>query len=137
MAYNETLATRVRGWALQHPGVEEKAMFGGLCFLVGGHMLGGVKGDNVLVRLGPSGDVHRGKPHVLPFPTAEKSMPGFFQLELPLVKTEPALAKWLESARAFAASLPPKPGKGPVAKSSKKPAAKKPAASKPAPKKRK
>ena len=50
MAYDEGLADRVRGALLPRPDIEEKKMFGGLAFMVGGHMCCGVIGDDLMVR---------------------------------------------------------------------------------------
>ena len=37
MTYDEHLARRVRTQLAKNPGFVERRMFGGLCFLVGGH----------------------------------------------------------------------------------------------------
>ncbi len=129
MAYDEKLAARVMTWAANHPGVEAKAMFGDLCYLVGGNLLGGVKDANLLLRLGPAGEVHRGKPHMLPFPSGARPMTGFLQVEPAGCATAAALVKWLDQAYAFAASLPPK---GAPRKATAKPPARKPATRAPA-----
>ncbi len=42
MAYDETLAERVRQVMASHPSVAEKKMFGGLTFMLQGHMCCGV-----------------------------------------------------------------------------------------------
>lgn len=136
MAYDQKLAERVRAWAAKHPGIESKTMFGGLCYLVGGNMLGGVKDANLLLRLGPSGASHIGKPHVRPFPDWAKPMAGFLMVEPAGCATAPALARWLDAALAFAKALPPKPPKKPTAKPATKAAGsaakQRPAAAKPA-----
>ena len=55
MAYNEKLADMTREQiALTHADVEEKAMFGGLCFIVNDKMCVGVVKDSLMVRLDPS-----------------------------------------------------------------------------------
>jgi TfoX/Sxy family transcriptional regulator of competence genes len=55
MAYNEKLADRVREMiALTHKNVEEKAMFGGLCFMVNEKMCVGVEKERLMVRLDPA-----------------------------------------------------------------------------------
>ncbi len=134
MAYDPKLAERVKTWAAKHPEIEAKAMFGGLCYLVGGNMLGGVKDANLLLRLGPAGASHIGKPHILPFPTWTKPMAGFLMVEPPGCATRPALTKWLDQAHAFARSLPPKANKAakPATKAAGSAAKKRPAAAKPA-----
>lgn len=55
MAYNENLADRTREIiALTHDNVEEKKMFGGLCFMVNDKMCLGVMDDRLMVRLDPA-----------------------------------------------------------------------------------
>jgi TfoX/Sxy family transcriptional regulator of competence genes len=55
MAYNERLADMTRELiALTHKNVEEKAMFGGLCFIVNDKMCVGVEKDRLMVRLDPA-----------------------------------------------------------------------------------
>jgi TfoX/Sxy family transcriptional regulator of competence genes len=55
MSYNEKLANRVREMiALTHDDVEEKKMFGGLCFMVNGKMCLGVEKERMMVRLDPA-----------------------------------------------------------------------------------
>ena len=54
MAYNEKLAQRTRELIAQtHSNVEEKAMFGGLCFMVNDKMAIGVEKERLMVRLNP------------------------------------------------------------------------------------
>jgi TfoX/Sxy family transcriptional regulator of competence genes len=55
MAYNEIIADRTRGIiSLTHQNVEEKKMFGGLCFMVNDKMCLGVIKDQLMVRLDPA-----------------------------------------------------------------------------------
>lgn len=53
MAYNERLAERVRGYFTRRKGVEEKRMFGGLCFMLNGHMCCGIEKDRLMIRVLP------------------------------------------------------------------------------------
>lgn len=53
MAYNETLAIRVREALTHLPGVEEKKMFGGLAFMVDGKMCITVGRDRIMCRINP------------------------------------------------------------------------------------
>jgi len=53
MAFDETLATRIRDAISRKKNVEEKKMFGGIGFLLNGNMLVGVWKDSLIVRLGP------------------------------------------------------------------------------------
>jgi len=55
MAYDEDLADRIRELVGGEPGLEEKTMFGGLAFLVGGHMAVAASGQGgLLVRVDPA-----------------------------------------------------------------------------------
>ena len=51
MAYDESLAARVRQSLAGRPDVEEKPMFGGLTFMVAGNMCCGVNRDDLIIRL--------------------------------------------------------------------------------------
>lgn len=53
MAYNEKLADRVREALVNIPSVEEKLMFGGVCFMVDGKMCLGVAADELMCRFDP------------------------------------------------------------------------------------
>ena len=53
MAYDETLALRIREALDVHAGVVERKMFGGLAFMVNGNMCCGVMDDRLMVRVGP------------------------------------------------------------------------------------
>lgn len=54
MAYDENIARQVRELILNRTdNVEEKAMFGGLCFMVDDKMCVGVKKDKLMVRIAP------------------------------------------------------------------------------------
>lgn len=53
MAYNEKLVDRVREALVDVRNVEEKNMFGGVCFMVNGKMCMGVATDELMCRIGP------------------------------------------------------------------------------------
>jgi len=53
MAYNEKLGDRVREALVDLPNVEEKMMFGGICFMVNGKMCMGVVTDELMCRIDP------------------------------------------------------------------------------------
>ena len=55
MAFDESLAARIRDALARKKGVEEKKMFGGICFLLNGNLLVGVWKDSLIARLGPDG----------------------------------------------------------------------------------
>ncbi len=53
MAYNENLADRIRESMATHENVEEKLMFGGVCFMLNGKMCVGVVKDEMMCRIDP------------------------------------------------------------------------------------
>jgi len=116
MAFNEKLADRVREIiALTHKNVEEKRMFGGLCFMVNDKMCVGVEKDRLMVRLDPMSyeDVIE-KEGCKPMDFTGKIMKGYVFVDEEVLKTKKQLNEWLQLALAFNA----------IAKSSKKPAKK-------------
>lgn len=51
MAYDEKLANKIREALMNEPKLEEKQMFGGICFMVNGKMCIGVMKDEMLCRI--------------------------------------------------------------------------------------
>lgn len=52
MAYNESISNRIREALAEVPDVEEKRMFGGICYMVDGKMCIGVAQDEMMCRIG-------------------------------------------------------------------------------------
>jgi len=78
VAYNEDVADAVRqALAELHVNVVERKMFGGLAFMVAGHMTVGVIGDELMVRVGRDGHEHAvGQPHAREMDFTGKAMTG-------------------------------------------------------------
>ena len=109
MAYDSNLATRIRNLMSHLPGLQEKKMFGGVGFLIGGNMACGVHKDDLIVRIGLEGyDQALQQPHVKLFDITGRPMKGWVMVEPPGVTSEAALRVWVERDTAFASSLPPK-----------------------------
>lgn len=53
MAYSEKLNNRIREAMADLPKVEEKYMFGGVCYMLDGKMCVGVVDDEMMCRIGP------------------------------------------------------------------------------------
>jgi len=53
MAFDETLAARIRDALARRKNIEERKMFGCICFLLNGNALAGVWKDRLIVRVGP------------------------------------------------------------------------------------
>lgn len=95
MAYDETLADRIRK-VLSGPGVEERRMFGGLAFLVGGRMCCGVQGADLMVRVpGDSHETALRKAHVRPMDFTGKPLKGFVYVSPAGISTAAALRGWI------------------------------------------
>ena len=56
MAFNEILSNRIREALVGVPDMEEKNMFGGVCFMVNGKMCIGVVKDEMMCRIDPKMD---------------------------------------------------------------------------------
>jgi TfoX/Sxy family transcriptional regulator of competence genes len=109
MAYDETLADRVRALLAGEQELEERKMFGGLAFMLGGHMCCGVIGDELIVRLGPEGaDAALARKHVRPMDFTGRPMRSMVFVAGPAIRTAAALESWVRLGVAFARGLPPR-----------------------------
>ncbi|SON63033.1 hypothetical protein MSIMFI_04563 [Mycobacterium simulans] len=110
MAYDTDLANRIRELLASQPGVDEKQMFGGLAFLIGGHMAVAVSGQGgLLVRVPPDDtDTLLGRAHVSPMVMAGRETRGWLRVAADGVKTKRQLASWVSRGAGYARSLPPK-----------------------------
>jgi len=103
MAYNEKLADRVREIiAASHKKVEEKKMFGGLCFMVNDKMCVGVESERLMVRFDPAlHDELLEKDGCTPMDFTGKSMKGFAFVDLDSLKTTKQLQFWMDLALTY------------------------------------
>jgi TfoX/Sxy family transcriptional regulator of competence genes len=110
VAYDDDLAERIRELLIEEPDVTETKMFGGLAFLVGGHMAiaasgqGGVlvrvdpaTSDSLVARTGARLAVMKGRP-----------MDGWLRVDSDDLRTKRQLATWVGRGAGHARSLPPK-----------------------------
>jgi TfoX/Sxy family transcriptional regulator of competence genes len=109
MAYDFGLADRVRSILQAHAGFSERKMFGGLCFMINGHMCCGVMKTDLHLRLAP-GDATAalGQPHTRPMEFTGKPMKSMILVDSVGVDSDEALRGWVELAFGFARTLPPK-----------------------------
>jgi TfoX/Sxy family transcriptional regulator of competence genes len=110
MAYDEDLANRIRELLASVPGVEEKRMFGGLAFLIGGNMSVAASGQGgLLVRVRPD-DTEKllERDHVSPMLMAGREARGWLRVDTDGVKTKRQLEGWVRRGADYARSLPPK-----------------------------
>lgn len=107
MAYDEKLDARVRE-IVANWGATTKKMFGGTCHLLQGNMLCGVNTDQLIVRLGvEAGTAALEEPHTRPMDITGRPMKGWVVVS-PKGYAGGALGDWLERARQFVSTLPPK-----------------------------
>lgn len=100
MAYNEKLANMTRELiALTHKKVKEKAMFGGLCFMVNGKMCVGVEKERLMVRLDPlMYDEVMEKEGCRPMDFTGKIMKGYVFVDADAISTKRKLDYWIQLA---------------------------------------
>ena len=82
MAFDETLAARIRDALARKKNIEERKMFGCVCFLMNGNALAGVWKDRLIARIGPDeGEAALREPHVRVFDIIGKSMRNWVAVE--------------------------------------------------------
>jgi TfoX/Sxy family transcriptional regulator of competence genes len=111
--YDEDLADRIRELITASHAVTEQKMFGGLAFLIGGHLSIAASGEGgLLVRV----DSARSD-HLVATTDAEemvmrgRPMRGWLRVAAADVRTKPRLRKWVDLGAGYASSLPPKKAK--------------------------
>ncbi len=110
MAYDEKLAARIRELVAGEKGVAEKKMFGGLAFLVGGHMAVAASGrGGLMVRVDPAeSDALVAKTKARVVEMRGREMPGWLRLDTDDLKSKRQLETWVARGVGYARSLPPK-----------------------------
>ena len=110
MAYDDDLADRLRDLVGTGPEVTEKRMFGGLAFLVGGHMAVAASGQGgLMVRCDPDEtDALLAEPGARPFEMRGREMAGWLRVDADGSTPAEALRPWVDRGVAYARSLPPK-----------------------------
>ena len=107
MAFDEGLAERVRLVLADAPDLYERLMFGGIAFMVGGHMACGVIGDELIARLGPVGGARAlASAHVRPMDFTGRPMRGWLFIEPAGVETASGLRMWVGRALAHTDTKP-------------------------------
>ena len=113
MAYDEKLAARIHRLLADRSNVVEQKMFGGIAYMVNGHMAVGIVHNDLMVRVGP--DAHESalaQPHTRPMDFAHRPMRGMIYVAPEGVKSPKALAGWVARGVDHALTLPPKRTKG-------------------------
>lgn len=108
MAFDEGLAAELRHRLGPLGDLAEKRMFGGLCFMHRGHMLCGVNGERMMLRVGkPNHDAALALAGASEMDFTGKPLAGFIYLD-PAEAGDEGIAAALALAQAFNATLPAK-----------------------------
>ncbi len=102
MAYNEKIAARIRASLSHLKKIEEKQMFGGLCFMVNGKMCIGVSKDNMMCRIDPAlheASVEKAGCRTMDF--THRPMKGFVFIDDTGIKSKKDFEYWVNLALDF------------------------------------
>lgn len=110
MAYDEGLANRLREALQDEKAVIEKAMFGGLAFLVNGNMAVSASGQGgLLLRCDPDEtDELIKREHAKRFEMHGREMDGWLRIDEAGIRTQRQLERWVKVGVSYASSLPTK-----------------------------
>jgi TfoX/Sxy family transcriptional regulator of competence genes len=109
VAFDEKLAERVRRLLNGERSLEEKRMFGGLAFMVNGHMCCGVLNKDLVFRVKPE-DYEKAiaRPHARPMDFTGRPMRGLLYVSPAGLRSARDLGAWVQRSLRFVPSLPPK-----------------------------
>ena len=110
MAYDEALAQRLHDLLGGEPGLTSRRMFGGLGFMLDGHMaLAASSSGALMVRVDPAqGEAWTDDPAVNPMEMRGRSMAGWLLVAPEAVADDEQLRRWVDRGVAFVRTLPPK-----------------------------
>ncbi|HEX6147714.1 MAG TPA: TfoX/Sxy family protein [Acidimicrobiia bacterium] len=109
MAYDLGLADDIRIRIVDHPGISEREMFGGIAFMVNGNMAVGVIGNELMVRVGKeSHDEAVSQPGARTFDMSGRPMMGWVKVAPEALAADAALDEWIHRGVSFAEGLPAK-----------------------------
>jgi TfoX/Sxy family transcriptional regulator of competence genes len=110
MAYDEALAERIRELVATQPNLTEQKMFGGLGFMIGGHMAVAASGQGgLMVRVDPDGAADLLQDGTArPMEMRGREMAGWLRVDANAVATRRQLEKWVTIGTTYVRSLPPK-----------------------------
>jgi TfoX/Sxy family transcriptional regulator of competence genes len=108
MPFSESLAARIRDTLVHKEGIAEQKMFGGLCFLLRGNILVGVRRDSLIARLGEDEALKFLKKSYVTQMGTRHPMKGWVIIGPDGIDTDRQLASWIEKAIEFVEALPVK-----------------------------
>jgi TfoX/Sxy family transcriptional regulator of competence genes len=106
MAYDEGAAQRIREILQDRLDIEEKEMFGGIAFLLGGNMTCGVIQDDLIIRVGPEAyELSVSQAHARPFDFTGRPMKGWILIAPDGYASDEDLESWVKRGLAFTTGL--------------------------------
>lgn len=110
MAYDTELAERLAARLAGEPDLTEKRMFGGLAFLLSGHLTVAASGHGgMLLRIDPAQqEALLQDPLAAPFVSQGREMAGWLRVDLDAAAPDEDLHRWVGLAVAYVRTLPPK-----------------------------
>ena len=109
MAFDEGLAERLREVFDERSDVVEKKMFGGLCFMVSGHMCCGIVKDSLMARVGSDAyEQCLKEKHVREMDFTGKPMRGMVYVSEKGISEDEDLNVWVNRCLDFVLTLPDK-----------------------------
>ena len=109
MVYDEGVAERLREAFAERRDVQEKKMFGGIAFMVRGHMCCGVVNDTLMARVGPEQYTKAlQQTHAREMDFTGKPMNGFVYVDPPGFESDQQLKYWVTLCENFNSTLPAK-----------------------------
>ena len=109
MPYSELINSSISKIVSRWKNTERKKMFGGICQLLNGNMVCGVYKDYLILRLGEEAAQEAlEQPYVRPFDITGRPMKGWVMVAEKGLETDQSLKDWLNKAKTFVSTLPPK-----------------------------
>jgi TfoX N-terminal domain len=106
MAHDEMLEVGLRDALSRRRGVTDKRMFGGICFMLRGHMLCGIGKSGFMFRVGQEQQAEAlARPGARPMEFGGRRMRGFVWVD-PAACAARDLEAWIVLAEKFVATLP-------------------------------
>jgi TfoX/Sxy family transcriptional regulator of competence genes len=110
MAYDEVLAQRIHDLLDGEAGVTSRKMFGGLGFMLDGHMaVAASSHGSLMVRADPADAASWLSEHVRPMEMRGRPMAGWLLVDSEALGTDEQLQLWVDRGTGYVRTLPPKP----------------------------
>lgn len=108
MPHDPRLAERLREALARRKGIRERAMFGGICWMLNGNMLCGVEVGRFMFRVGKAREAEAlARPGAAPIVFDGRRMGGLVWVDETACRGR-GLERWIDLAIAFVGTLPPK-----------------------------